>query len=86
MYMYSMYSLTCTVNSVLSGHSKRRPKICFQDRLSFNAGQKYWGLRTLRSLFCLFLSGRLRQLGFTVYHFEVKTRVLRDMGRDLAGI
>ena len=30
-----------TVKPVLSGHSKRRPKIGFQDRLSLNAGQKY---------------------------------------------
>ena len=30
-----------TVKHVLSGHSKRRPKIGFQDRLSINAGQKY---------------------------------------------
>ena len=30
-----------TVKSVLSGRSKRRPKIGFQDRLSLNAGQKY---------------------------------------------
>ena len=30
-----------TVKPVLSGHSKRRPKIDFQDQLSFNAGQKY---------------------------------------------
>ena len=30
-----------TVKPVLRGHSKRRPKIGFQDRLSLNAGQKY---------------------------------------------
>ena len=30
-----------TVKPVLSGHSKRCPKIGFQDRLSLNAGQKY---------------------------------------------
>ena len=30
-----------TVEPVLSGHSKRRPKIGFQDQLSLNAGQKY---------------------------------------------
>ena len=30
-----------TVKPVLSGHSKRRPKIGFQDRLSLSAGQKY---------------------------------------------
>ena len=29
------------VNPVLSGHSKRRPKIGYQDRLSLNEGQKY---------------------------------------------
>ena len=27
--------------AVLSGHSKRRPKIGFKDRLLLNAGQKY---------------------------------------------
>ena len=31
----------CTVKPVLIGHSKRRPKIGFQDQLSLNAGQKY---------------------------------------------
>ena len=30
-----------TVNPVLRGHSKRRPKIGFQDRLSLNAGEMY---------------------------------------------
>ena len=29
------------VKPVLSSHSKRRPKIGFQDQLSLNAGQKY---------------------------------------------
>ena len=33
--------LQTTVKPVLSGHSKRRQKIVFQDRLSHNAGQKY---------------------------------------------
>ena len=62
---------------VYSSHSKRRPKIGFQDRLhvSLNAGQKYCRMLqgehsailstfiklplilSLRSLFCLFLSG-----------------------------
>ena len=32
---FSIYSKTC-LN--LSGHSKRRPKICFQKRLVLNAG------------------------------------------------
>ena len=30
-----------TVKPVLSGHSKRRPKLVFSDRLSLNAGQKH---------------------------------------------
>ena len=33
--------LSITVKPVLSSHSKRRPKLVFQDRLSPNAGQKY---------------------------------------------
>ena len=68
----------CTVNPVLSRHSKRRPKICLQDRLLLNAGQKYCRMLqesilqyfwpslsyhlSLISLFCLFLNGRLRQV------------------------
>ena len=67
-----------TVKPVLSGHSKRRPKIGFQDRLLLNAGQKYCRMLqesilqyfqhslsyhlSLRSLFFLFLSGGLRQV------------------------
>ena len=59
-----------TVNPALSGHSKRRPKNGFQDRLSLNAGQKYCRMLQesilqyfrpslgyhlpLRPLFCLF--------------------------------
>ena len=34
-------SKTKTVKPVLSDHSKRRPKIVIQDRLSLNAGHKY---------------------------------------------
>ena len=44
--VFTVCQTTClqvssTVKPVLSGHSKRRPKIGFQDRLSLNAGQKY---------------------------------------------
>ena len=62
-----------TVKPVLSGHSKWRPKIGFQNRLSLNAGQKYCRMLSmsilqyfgpplsyhlsLRPFFCLFLSG-----------------------------
>ena len=35
------FSFTHTIKPVLSGHSKRRSKICFQDQLSLNAGQKH---------------------------------------------
>ena len=67
-----------SVKPVLSGHSKRRPKIGFQNQLSLNAGQKYCRMLQesilqyfrpslrynlpFRPLFCLFLSGRLRQV------------------------
>ena len=61
--------LSIAVKPVLSGHSKRRRKISFQDRLSLDAGQSilqyfrpsYSYQLSLRPLFCLFLSGRLRQ-------------------------
>ena len=37
------HGLKCyiTAKPVLSGHSKEDPKICFQDRKSIKAGQKY---------------------------------------------
>ena len=69
----NIYSKTC-----LKGPLKKRPKISFQDRLSLNAGQKYCRMLqgehsailmtfikqplSLRPLFCLFLSGCLRQV------------------------
>ena len=68
----------CTVKPVLSGHSKGRPKIGFQGRLLLNAGQKYCRMLqesilqyflpslsyhlSLRTMFCIFLSGLLRQV------------------------
>ena len=80
-WFYTKYRYTTTIKSVLSGHSKRRPKIGFQDRLSLNAGQKCCRMLQgehsailstfiklpLRSLFCLFLSGRLRQVLLYMY-------------------
>ena len=53
------YSKTC-VKQPLS----KRPKIGFQDQLSLNAGQKAsLGYHlSLRSLFCLFLSGCFAQV------------------------
>ena len=72
-YVWPLEHFIPTVKPVLSGHSERRPKIGFQDRLSLNAGQKYCKMLqylwpslsynlSLRSLFCLFLSGRLKQV------------------------
>ena len=75
-----------TVKPALSGHSKRRPKIGFQDRLSLNEGQKYCRMLqesilqyfrpslsyhlSLRHLFCPFLSGRLRQVLLYLYFMQ----------------
>ena len=67
------YSKTC-VKRPLS----KRQKFGFQDRLSINSGQNYCRMHSailstlsfhssLRSLFCLFLSGRLRQV--LLYHY-----------------
>ena len=62
-------SATDTVKTVLSGHSKRRANNGFQDPLSLNVGQTYCRMLqksilqlSLRALFCLFLSGRLRHV------------------------
>ena len=38
---HPMTTKTCTLEPVLSVHSKRRPQIGIQDRLWLNAGQKY---------------------------------------------
>ena len=67
--MCEPFKFYCTVKPVLSSHSKR-PKICFQDGISLNAGLLEHSaiLSTfiklpfvLVPLFCLFVSGRLRQ-------------------------
>ena len=80
-----------SVKLVLSGHSKRGHKIGFQDQLSLHAGQKYCRMLqesilqhfrpslsyhlSLRPLFCLFLSGRLRQvlLNSDYTHLSIKS-------------
>ena len=72
-YLLIIFSKTC-----LKPQLKRRPKIGFQDRLSLNSGQKYCRMLqesilqyfrpllsyhlSLRPLFCLYLSGGLRQV------------------------
>ena len=57
-----------TVKPVLIGHSKRRPKIGFQDQLWLNAGQKY----------CRMLQGEHSAilLTFIKLLFAIKTFVL----------
>ena len=100
--------LCYTVKPALSGHSKRRPKIDFHDRLSLNAGQKYCRMLqvsilqyfrpslsyhlSLRLLFCLFMSGCLRQvllyfkgkilyvktLVYMLGHENIRVRYLRN--------
>ena len=72
------YSKTCLYRPL-----SKRPKIGFQDRLSLNAGQMYCRILqesslqyfrpslsyhlSLRPLFCLFLSARLRQVLLYVF-------------------
>ena len=61
-----------TETPVLKQQLSKRPKFGFEDQLSLNAGQKYCILQylqpsfsyhlSLRSSFCLFLSGHLGQV------------------------
>ena len=62
-----------TVKPALSSHSKRKPKIAFQEGLLLNSGQKYCrafcNISTFiklpfvfKTIFCIFLSGILRQV------------------------
>ena len=73
-----LHYISTTVKPVLSGHSKRKPKTIFKndDRLRHVKSiaecsnwsiLQYFGpslsfYLSLRSLFCLYLSGRLRQV------------------------
>ena len=81
--MIRKYFFTCTVKPVLSDHSKRRPKIGFQDGLLLNAGQKYCRMLPLEhsailltfiklpfviKIFFLSFFEWLLKTGFTVRH------------------
>ena len=86
-----------TVKPVLRGHSKRRPKIGFQDLLLLHAGQKYCIAERehslsavlltfiklpfviILSLFCLFLSGRSRQV---LLYFGSLIDIANNMHQD----
>ena len=76
------YELSITVKPVISGHSKRRPEIGFQDRLLLNVGQKYCimlqgehsailstviKLPFVIKIFVLFIFEWQLKTGFTVY-------------------
>ena len=61
-----------TVKPVLSGHSKRRPKIGFQDRLWINAGQKYCRmLRVLSTLIKLLFV--FKAFVLSIFEWPLKT-------------
>ena len=74
---------TYTVKPVLSGHSKKQPKIGFQDQLSLNAGQKVLQnaprehsailstcikLPSVFETFILTIFDQLLKTGFTQHH------------------
>ena len=69
--------LKSTAKPVLRGHSKRRPKIGFQDRLLLNAGQKY--CRMLRgehsAMFLIFikLQFAIKTFALSIYKWPLKT-------------
>ena len=60
-----------TVKPVLSGHSKRRPKISFQDRLSLNAGQRY--CRMLQGEHSAILSTFIKLPFVIIFEWPLKT-------------
>ena len=76
----------CTVNPVFSGHSKRRPKLAFNSdfhlmQVKSIAECSPWSILqyfrpslsyylSIKFLFCLFLSGRLRQVLLYVENVE----------------
>ena len=88
------YNEDCTVKPVLSGHSKRTPKIGFQHRLSLKLMQvksiaecskgsilQYFRPSLsyhlpLRPLFCLFLSGCLRQVSLNTALNDMTEKLL----------
>ena len=66
-----------TVKPVVSGHSKRRLKIGFQDQLSLNAGQKYcrmlqWGHSAILSTF-IKLPFVIKPFGLSIFELPLKT-------------
>ena len=92
-----IYSKTC-----LKWPLKKRSKIDFQDRLSLNAGRKYCRMLqksilqyfrpalsyhlSLRSLFCLCLSGRFRQVILYVLKFRTLFSFCSHINSWLSGL
>ena len=78
---YDKHLNLSTVKPFLSGHSKRRPKIGFQDRLLLNAGRKYCRmlqesiLQYFRPSFNYHLS--LRPFVLSVFEWRFKTNLPR---------
>ena len=71
-----MTSISCTVKHVLSGHSKRRPKL-FLDRLSLNAGQKYCRMLQVEHsailLTCITLPFTIKIFVLSIFEWPLKT-------------
>ena len=83
---------------MLSGHSKRRTKIGFQDHLSLNDGQKYCRMLQVEhtailltfiklpfviKIFVLSIFEWLLKTGFNVYSVVLRSRFLGDTGVPL---
>ena len=82
--LYDHAHMARTVKTCVKQPLSKRPKIGFQDQLLLNAGQKYCRMLqesilqyfqpslsyhlSLRSLFCLFLSGHFTQV--LLYHYH----------------
>ena len=80
-----------TVKHVLNGHSQK-DKNGFQDKLSLNAGQKYCRMLqylrpsfsdhlSLKPLFCLFLSGRFKQV---LLYANPSNQLLMSIPKDVS--
>ena len=76
--MNLFFNFLCnTVKPVLSGSSKRRPKIGFQDRLSLNVGQKHCGMfqgeHSAILLTCIKLPFVSKTLVLSTFEWPLKT-------------
>ena len=72
-YLFRCFQYTHTVKPVLSGHSKRRPKIGFQDRFLLNAGQKYCRMHSAILLTFIKLPFVIKIFGLSNFEWPLKT-------------